>query len=183
MNLSKRSSLEISIRECLENDPVKYSKISSIYNHTNTIGNIDLDLNVGPFFNQTFKYHGDSIENKILCGLLWQYILNENLKYIIQETPQCFCDNKIKENDELVKSYITNVKNSDIIEACFCGGNQDEDGYIKFKNPPIDKCTSFPLEIGYCDIKQFYFDLMQYHCIARLPYNSDHIVYFEFKLI
>lgn len=119
------------------------------------------------------------IEEDLMCAMLWQKIIQNKVTYKIQETPQCFGDDKIKENQSLVKSYVTNCLDAGIERADFWGGKQGADGFVQFKEPPLKEHTRFPLEIGYIKPSQFLYHLSMGGCIARLPYNSDYIVYFE----
>jgi len=169
-------------------DPVKYGEMLSIYyNKECTIENtLSPKISIKPYFQQLFDLAPHSIADDLIAARMWQMILHEELKYRIQETPKCFADKEKEKNDQLVKSYMTNVKPMDnstnfakVIEANFWGGTQGSDGYIKFDKPFIEKQIYFPLEIGYCKASQFYCNLITFSSIARLPYESNYIIYFE----
>lgn len=133
-----------------------------------------------PFICQLWEGRDSTIiEEDLMCAYVWQKIITNKISYRVQETPRCFKDDNIKENRLLVKSYVTNCLDSGIENADFWGGTQGEDGFIKFNEPSIFGNSHFPLEIGYIKPTQFIYHLMYRKCIARLPYDSDYIVYFE----
>lgn len=137
-----------------------------------------LNIDIKPYFSQIFEALHEDIIYEFIASWLWQYLIHGEIKYIVQETPPCKGDNDIIGNDELLKSYITRTKGG-IIDASFWGGTQGQDGNIEFKDPPIKEKRNFPVEFGYCTASQFYHNIMSFHSIARLPYRSEHIIYFE----
>lgn len=184
-----RMMLDREINECFEYRMKKnfkyFGEAMKIYDECDcTVGPENIVLaSIKPFFSQTFDRFNKSIIEHSICSYLWQMVCNDHIKFSIQETPMCFPDKNIKENDELVKSYITCIKSDQddykIIESEFWGGTQGEDGYIRFNKPPIKNITYFPLEVGYCKATQFWYHIIQRLSIARLPYDSNYIIYFE----
>lgn len=180
----KREILE-GVEYWLENFPEKVGQALSVYKKDCTISQIcprkkePLILSIKPYFQQNWDGKKDKMEESIICSFMWQRILRGDINYSIQETPQCYSDNEVEANDQLVKSYINCVRGNKIIDACFIGGTQGADGHIQFKKPPMKRSTCFPLEIGYCHATQFYYNIMVNGSIARLPYGMDYIVYFE----
>jgi len=138
----------------------------------------EISIDVKKYFHQVPEWTETSIENDLIASKLWQDILKEVIVYRIQESPHCFGDRN-EDNDVLVKSYIECVPGGHIKSAYFKGGGHGADGAIVFHEPCIKKTTHFPLEVGYCTSDQFLYHLLTSHCIARLPYGCDHIIYFE----
>lgn len=173
-----------SFKEEFRKKPEFYGKMMSVfdkYRCTIKPGDDDIGpLKIFPYFCQMWDGQPETIiEEDFICAVLWQRIIQGKIQYRIQESPQCFKDDMIKENQSLVKSYITHCLSSEIEDADFWGGTQGEDGFVKFKNAPIHKEINFPLEIGYIKPSQFYYHIYYKHCIARLPYDCDYIIYFE----
>ena len=139
----------------------------------------EISIDVKNYFHQVPEWIDTSIENDLIASKLWQDILRGVIVYRIQESPFCFGDKHTKDNDELVKSYIDCVPGNHIKSAYFKGGGHGADGVIEFYEPCIKKTTHFPLEVGYCTSDQFLYHFLTSHCIARLPYCCNHIIYFE----
>lgn len=173
-----------SVEGWLESNPIFYTQALKFYKENDFIHVSTIDcpeICIKDYFCQE---HGLGIghqtyQEKLIPAALWQHVLKGDIEYSIQETPRCFMDGQQKENDDLVKSYVKNVTDGNIIDAAFWGGTHGEDGFVEFKTPPISKKTHFPLEVGYCKSTQFFYQLVVRRCIARLPYNSDYIIYFE----
>lgn len=169
-------------KEEFRRDPALYGKMLSVFDKNRSyISCMDTqEIIVFPYFCQMWEGRPETeIEEDIICAYLWQRIIKNKITYMIQETPECFKDDLIKENKELVKSYRTACLDSGIEDADFWGGNHGEDGFVKFKKSPFFKQNNFPLEIGYVKPSQFYYHIFYRKCIARLPYNSNYIIYFE----
>lgn len=177
--------IQRSFKNYFSENPERCGKILSAFNREKChISSADSpELEVLPFFSQLWEGRNvTTLEEDLICATLWQRIIQNKLTYLVQETPHCFSDAQIDENKNLVKSYISNVINQEkgkIINADFWGGKRGEDGFIQFSNPPLGNVTRFPLEIGYVTPSQFYYHIYYSKCIARLPYRSDYIVYFE----
>lgn len=163
-------------------NPEYYGRMLSVFNkHKCHISSLDSpELIFYPFVCQLWEGRDCTcIEEDLICAYIWQKVIHNKITYKIQETPKCFKDDQIKENDNLVKSYVEHCKDSGVIAAEFIGGNQGADGFVEFSNPPNENNTIYPLEIGYIKPTQFYYHITHSKCIARLPYDSDYIVYFE----
>ena len=175
-----RKEILKSINDAIKSDYTKALNMIDVFTNFCTLNPIGCDpIEIKDYFHQIWEAREDTIEDLYICSILWQRILNGNIKYIIQETPCCFSDKEIDKNRELVKSYVDCVATIDIIDADFWGGTQGADGFIKFKEPPIFRQTHFPLEIGYCSSDQFLYHIGMNNAIARLPYGKEYIIFFE----
>lgn len=171
-----------SFKNYFTNHPEKSGKILSVFNQAKCyIQTLDSpEIKIFPYFCQLWAGRDETtLEENLICAVLWQRLIQNKLTYKVQESPHCFRDDQIKENKELVQSYITNVHDSKIIRADFWGGTQGEDGQIEFSEPPLKENKIFPLELGYIRPSQFYYHIFYKKCIARIPYDSDYIIYFE----
>lgn len=169
-------------RKLFESDPEYYGKMIKVFDKNMCwIGCQDSpQLFVYDFFCQLWSGNNSTvIEEDLIVSRLLQKILSNQLQYIIQETPQCFTDDDIENNQKLFKSYKESCFDLKVLDSDFWGGKQGEDGFIEFEEPIIKTQKRFPLEVGYVRPTQVEYHLIHRKCLARLPYNSDYIVYFE----
>ena len=175
-------AIKRSYRKLFDSNPEYYGKMLKVFDKSacHISCQDSPELLVYPFFCQLWSGYEDTlIEENLICASLWQLILAGKIQYVLQQTPRCFQDHEIKENQSLFKSYKISCIDHRVKEADFWGGKNGEDGFIEFEEPLIKNQTYFPLEVGYVRPTQVAYHLTHRKCIARIPYESDYIVYFE----
>lgn len=171
------------LRDFYENPKWYGEAMEAYYKHEITLtvpleGFREIELPLKPYLYQWCEDFEPELNEMLIASFLNQEIGHDHIGYFFHESSQCFADKAREENDSLVKSYKNSVKQFRIIDAHFRGGTQGEDGCISVENNR-GELKHFPLEVGYCPASQVYYHLRRHRCVARLPYNSNYIVYFE----